>query len=700
MENENGGDTAVSSWQDDVYIESGDTLNSNATLLGSFTHYGLLNDDGSYSQSQVVTVPINLLGAYNLFVVADASGNVPESSTGDTISAPEPITISQQTSGGSGGTQQAPIADLEGTSITAPATALTGNAVTISWTVSNIDAGITNSNYWYDDVWLSTNTTLDSGGTDIYLGTVEHVNPLAPGDSYSATGTFALPENMTVENYYFIVGINRPVAPPGDNQGVDLVYETSGANNELAASSETMVSVGPTPQLVISNVTVPSTAAAGSQLSISWTETNNGASTGNVPITESLYLAYDQLLDPTDHYLGTVTFEGGLGAGNSAIRNASFQLPAALAGTFYVIVQTNSNNSIFEQNASGIIASAAQSVQINLPPLAELVAGNINIPSTALAGQNITVSYQVTNEGGNVTDEDWIDALYLSPTTTWNDSDTLLDDVYPSQNLANGASYTETFSATVPGVTPGLYYVILRTNILGTLPESSVEYNSSVSLTETQITAPELNLGAPIDGTLAKGQATYYGVIVPAGQTLQFAFTSQTSSASNDVYISYAAMPTRTVYDYSDLKPLQADQLVTVPNTQAGIYYILVYGDNVPNSQENYTLEASIVPFSITAVSPGQVDDGGPSTLEIDGALFDRATTFQLTNSLGDVLPSQTVYFQNSSTVYATFDLMNQSLAPTRFKRPLVMEQPPNSQTRSPYRASLLRPSLPRQAAP
>ena len=45
--NQSSGDTAVSIWQDSVYIDTGTTLSSNAVLLGSFTHYGLLAGGGS-----------------------------------------------------------------------------------------------------------------------------------------------------------------------------------------------------------------------------------------------------------------------------------------------------------------------------------------------------------------------------------------------------------------------------------------------------------------------------------------------------------------------------------------------------------------------------------------------------------------------------------------------------------------------------
>src|SRR5262249_52330146 len=56
--NHGTGDTAVGSWRDSVYVDTGSTLSGNAVLLGSFTHNGLLTGGGSYAQSQLVTLPI------------------------------------------------------------------------------------------------------------------------------------------------------------------------------------------------------------------------------------------------------------------------------------------------------------------------------------------------------------------------------------------------------------------------------------------------------------------------------------------------------------------------------------------------------------------------------------------------------------------------------------------------------------------
>jgi hypothetical protein len=659
--NEGLGDTAISSWQDDIYADTSATLTSQAVLLGSFTHVGLLNPGESYTQSELVTVPISFLGAYNIFVVANASKTVYVTGDNNT-SSPVPSTVSLQLTNSQGVTQKAAVSDLQPTSVTGPASAATGGSVSVSWVVQNNGPGATNSDYWYDDVWMSTNTTLGGGGTDIYLGTVQHTNPLAAGASYSASGTFTLPNNLAAGNYYFIVGTDRPVAPPNDVQGVNLVHETNEANNEMPASTITAVSVAPAPELTVSNVTVPGPAVSGVQLSVGWTVTNTGADTGNVPITDSVYLSYDQVFDPSDRYVGSVTHQGGLAGGASYTQNATLPLPPGVAGTFYVVVVTNSNNSVYERNPVSNAAYGPQRVEIDLPPIADLVAGTVLIPANATAGQNITITYQVSNGGTNAANGTWYDSLYLSPTPTWSVTDPLLGRVSQTQDLAPAASYTGTLTAPLPGVAPGSYYVIVRSNILNTLPELTLDNNLSASQTELAIDAPALTLSVATDGTLGEGQSAYYKVDVTAGQTLQIAFASQSPSASNELYVNYGTMPTRSQYQYRYGQPLQSDQQITIPNTQAGTYYVLAYGASVPGASESYTITPSLLPFSITQVTPSQVGNAGQATLEIEGADFDNGTTFQLVDANGDVVPDRAIYLQDSSTAFVTFQLTEQAL--------------------------------------
>jgi YD repeat-containing protein len=645
------GDTAVTSWLDSVYASTAATFDSRAVLLGTFAHTGLLNAGGSYSQAQLVTLPLALSGSYNLFVVTNTTaqgltpGAVYESDTTNNVSAAQPIAVTQQ------------LADLRVSGLTAPSSANTGDAVTVRWTVSNNGTGATNSTYWYDDVWLSTHTTLASGGTDVYLGTVQHTNPLAAGGSYDASVTVTLPQTLAPGSYYFLVAADRPVAPPGHSQGVNLVFESNNTNKETATPTPASIGLGAVADLAASNVTAPATATSGQVLTVSWTVTNSGAATGNVPITDAVYLSLvPEFVPNLGRSLGTLTHSGGLAAGGSCTQSGSFQVPVGLAGTYYVVVVTNANGAVYERNTANNAAAAAQPTQIQLAPLANLVAGTVTIPVNAVPGENITVSYQVSNNGANAALGTWTDALYLSPTPTWVVSDPLLGYVPQHGPVAPDGSYTGTLTAAVPGVAPGSYYVILRSNILNNLAETTQDDNLSASLTQAAIDAPALTLGTPASGTLSQGQSAFYKVVVGAGQTLQVRLTSQTAAASNELYISYGTTPTRGHYDYRYSQPLSANQQITVATTQAGAYYILAYGAGVPGGSESYALTASLIPFSVAGVSPGQVG-AGRATVEVDGAKFDNGTTFQLLGANATVVGGQQVFLQDSSTAFVTFDL-------------------------------------------
>src|SRR5580698_2002913 len=144
---------------------------------------------------------------------------------------------------------------------------------------------------------MSTNPTLGSGGTDAFLGALQHTNQLAAGASYSASGTYALPQSLVPGNYYFIVETNQPDAPPGDSDGAgDLLdYESNLSNNEMSTGSSVPAAPASLPELAVSNVTTANTAMSGGQLAVGWQVANSGADTGNVSIIDSVYLSYDRV---------------------------------------------------------------------------------------------------------------------------------------------------------------------------------------------------------------------------------------------------------------------------------------------------------------------------------------------------------------------------------------------------------------------
>src|SRR5207248_1626904 len=135
------------------------------------------------------------------------------------------------------------------------------------------------------------------------------------------------------------------------------------------------------------------------------------------------------------------------------------------------------------------------------------------------------------------------------------------------------------------------------------------------------VDAQALTLGTPANGSLNGGHTAYYKVVVSAGQTLRVVLAGQNPTASNELYLSYQTMPTRSQYDARYSQAASASQQITIPNTQAGAYYILAAGGGVAGGSDDYALTASLIPFSVQAVSPAQVG-AGPVTLQIIGADF------------------------------------------------------------------------------
>ncbi|MFO0805191.1 MAG: CARDB domain-containing protein [Gemmataceae bacterium] len=651
--NQGGNDTGVAVWYDTVYASTSSTFDGSAVPLGSFVHYGLLAGHASYTQSQLVTIPIRFLGNYKLFVVAD-SGQAVFEGTRNTTSAPFPIAITLNAGG-----QQAPVADLHATSVVA--SPVVNGSVTVDWVVENIGTGLTNATVWNDEVWASTHSTLNSGGIDVLLGVVPHVNVLAAGASYSASATFSIPQSMLAGNYYFIVKTNRTDAPTGDTDGGDdnQAYESDTTNNQTSTSSTQPSSPATLPNLTVTNVTAPAIARSGQPMQVTWTVANSGAETAGVPVIDSVYLSLGPTFDPaTARYLGSVTYSGNVISGGGYTQTATLTIPAGVAGTFHVFVVANSSNNLPTSSRAGATAAAPGTLQIQIIPPADLVAGAVVAPANASAGQNVSISYQVTNGGGNPVNGVWTDAVYLSTSTTWSPSDRLLGTVTQARNLLPGQSYTGTLTAAVPGLPPGPYHVIVRSNIQNSFPEEDLTNNAGVSTGTIAIDAPSLTLGTSTNGTLVQDRSAYYKVVVPAGQTLRFTIDTA-SNAFNELYVSYGTMPERSRYQYRYGVPFSGDQTVTVPTTQAGTYYVLAYAGTVPTTTESYSIKAELIPFSVQSVSPAQVGSG-PVTIAITGARFTSDVAFQLQNA-GETVSASRVFVKDSATVYATFDLTGRS---------------------------------------
>src|SRR5262249_5521371 len=150
----------------------------------------------------------------------------------------------------------------------APATGLSGQPLTIDWSVVNQGIGTTSTDRWTDNISLAS----DALGQHIVtnLGNFTHTGALAPGGMYARSGTVGLP-NAISGTFYIVVHTSGP-------------FEFLYGNNNTAVSGPVTVSQSPTPNLRVTNIeTTPGTVASGSTIEVTWTVTNVG--TGDADAT-------------------------------------------------------------------------------------------------------------------------------------------------------------------------------------------------------------------------------------------------------------------------------------------------------------------------------------------------------------------------------------------------------------------------------
>ena len=654
------GDTSTSSWTDQVIASASGVLGaSDNIVLATVADPGPLSGGGSYEQSTKVNIPSGLGGAYKLFIVTDSGNSIPGADISDDASAGQPLTVT-------------PLPSLQVSAVTGPQGDTAGDTVTVNWAVTDTGSGATGANSWADNVYISTTPSLAKAA---YLGTVEHTGALTPGAGYSAGGTFTLPINLLTGDYYFLVQT--------DAQQQVLQASTSG---DLAASSADSVTqlpsttppsgtgspatpVAPPSDLSVSTVTAPAEVFSGQPLTVSWTLADSGNPT-SANWSDEVYLSRNQVLgSAADISLGTLGHSTPLAAGSTQTFTDTFTVPDGVSGPFYVLVSADAGDSLNDPDRTNNLAASA-ALQVDLPQPVDLTVASaafeptsepLALPNgqTLPASDSTTVTYTVNNLSDAASSGSWEDAVYLSTTGVWSIDDPLLGYVQHTGGIVAGGSYTATLAAQLPGLVPGTYYAIVKTNVRDNQPESNLANNTGVSSNTIQANLPTLTLGTPSSGVLMLGSTAYYQFTVAAGQTVNLSLTSDAAGSANDIYVAYQAIPTIGQFTATSKVPLTQDPTATIQETQPGTYYVLV--DESAGGQETYTLTASTVAFSITGITPDQGSNLGSVTLTIDGADFKANEQAEIIAPDGTTRVADKVAWVNSGELWATFNL--QSLA-------------------------------------
>ncbi|MDH3460422.1 MAG: hypothetical protein OEM00_05480, partial [Burkholderiaceae bacterium] len=591
-----------------------------------------------------------------------------------------------------------------------------GEAITATWTVTNRGTRETRVSGWFDGAHLSRDATLDPGdypvvdrGTDSEIRLRARFTSLTdsdgkprflqPGESYTNSTTFTLPSSISGD-FKLIVMADVPTWRDGVNGestvraglakvnglrgDTDVVKEFPDEGNNVAQIALPITLATP-PDLQVASVTAPDSVLAGQAFAVAYRVENKG---GKTPTDQGswydmVYLSKDRFLDiDKDRYLGYVNHSGGLDVAASYEATLNFTAPRDLEGPYYVFVVTDPARAWGSGESGRVIefgfednnnAAAAQPMLIETPPPADLQVTNVVVPASGQVGDEVEITFTVSNASINPAYGRWTDALYLSADNAWDLSDTLLGKVAHVGDVGADGSYTGSLKVKLPPLKDGTWRVIVRPDLFNEVFEGNVTYtetglnlppgeanNRTASSATLNVEVPALTVGAALATTLGTGEAQLYKVSVAAGETLRVKLDANAADGANELYIRWNDVPNGFAFDAAYSNPVSPDQEVLISATKAGDYYVLLRPRQLAGGTLA-TLRADLLPLAITRITPDQGGTGDDDhrwvSMDIFGARFAAGALVKLSRPGEFEIEPERWQVLDATHIRAVFDL-------------------------------------------
>jgi subtilase family serine protease len=523
--------------------------------------------------------------------------------------------------------------DLVVTAVSAPAAAAAGSFVNVTDTTKNQGAaGAPSSETGF---YLSTDTLWNAA--DVLIGS-RAVAALAGGGSNLATTPLEIPAATPAGRYYVVAKADLNA----------VIAETNEGNN-LRVSAPMLVG----PDLIVSAMTVPATAAAGDVLQVVSTSKNQGAGPAGTSVT-AFYLSSNSALDAGDVPLGNRTV-AALDPGATDTATTPLPIPAStVVGSYYILAQSDANAGVGEAVETNNV-KASTVVRIGV----DLTVTTFTAPSAAAAGATISVA-ETTQNAGAADSPASTTNFYLSINTAFDATDTLIGS-RPVPALDGGASDAVTVTLAVPlSTATGSYYVLAKADgplaIAETNESNNVKASAAVKvggdLVVTALTAP---IAAGAGDTIVVGDTTRNsGAGDSTASVTNFYLSTTMSLDAADQLLGSRAVP----FLPAGVSDSGTVSLTLPPAAAAGTYYILAKADGpgaVPETSESNNVKASAAlkvgpDLTVTSVVVTPAASGAGETMVVTD------TTKNLGG--GPVAASETGFYLSTNTVLDAADTL------------------------------------------
>ena len=505
--------------------------------------------------------------------------------------------------------------DLSFVSLSAPSQVNNGESFVVGYEVKNLGASINNGR-WTDRLVFSKDATLGNAD-DIVLGNLDYNRSFATNESYTGSFNAVAPFGVTGASRLFVVV-----------DATSRIVESLEDNN-LGNRSIDVTFAKPPADLIVDTISVGSPIGRGDLIPLTFRIRNDGtAGTEASAWNDDVYLSQDNVFDTSDRFLGSVRHTGKIAAGASYTVSPNLTMPeSAVIGDYYVFVRTDTSNEVVEPGAEGNNIGASDRVTVvnALLPDLDVVDVTLAASSSRVSGEAYTVNWTGTNVGSKTATGRWTDRIYLSIDPTVSSDDILVGNVEQNRTLNMGEQYTSSFNASWPEGISGNRYLIVIPDATNTIREGDGESNGPraseaislslypyADLTVTNVTAPPLIIGDPVDLTVSW---TVSNVGAGPGRVSEWTdrvilSRNTTLGDSDDLvlgnFVHSGAMPTGSTYDRREIIPLAA--------RTSGRFNLFVQTDasdvvfELPGNQPNQASPSNVVDITPTPYADLIVD--------------------------------------------------------------------------------------------
>ncbi|NNE48486.1 MAG: T9SS type A sorting domain-containing protein [Rhodothermales bacterium] len=644
----NEGDGSLDgSWTDRIYLSERAAFDSTAFPLAPSPVRQELPQASTYDHSQNVALPAEMAGDLFLHIVTDDDRSVFE--------FPDDTTNNVQTSALA--VAPYPPVDVLVARVSSPNQARAGETIRVEWSVENAGEAAPPSPIWDDVLYLSSDGNLDPS-SDAVLGRFRRAEGLAPGGSYRRSAVVEIPPAASgVLN--LLVHAEVPDSDESNNVGI--------GGNAIDISDAAAA------DLRVAGIEGPTTAVAGQPITLTITVANDGPETAPADWTDAIYVSSDRTLQIGDFIVASRQTTGPLAVGEQYEFELEMAMPPFRSGTQFLLVSLDDGGTVFE-GVNEDNNSRVHEISLTLAPPSDLVVSDVEVPETAIPGQETTIVWTLTNQGSNPA-MGWLrDAVYVSSDETWHVDDPLIGTEDQFIDLAPGSSQVFVskvdlsttleldaqgdVTASLPGVTSGAYYAIVRADILNSIRETADDNNTTASTNTVRVDVEVLELDGSVSGTLLPGQSRYYKIDIPAGtETIELGLDASDDNSSNELYVRDGSIPTRTVSDASFAEPFASSFDLAVPTSFGHTaQYVLLFGRDGSDEGTDYTLSAKALQYELDAIDLDRGGEGGDVTLRMSGAALGERLRAYLENDMISIRADRVVR-ASTSEAYATFDL-------------------------------------------